>query len=168
MEKEKYIGKKSIFRQLTYAKRYLSKLSQNYINGQYRYGESYCYNYNQGFYTTENELVKDELLYECNLELPMLEVNEKFYISELNLLITVKECYRTSDETVVYYIEDKNIEDGKTTETQYKAKLEIDEWNNVKELNKKIITQEYQIKLLNDELVKIKNHRAYKKIIKSL
>jgi hypothetical protein len=163
MENEKYIGKKSIFKQRIYAKRYYTVLTQSFFERGYSSSRFY---FDKGRYNSDIELLKDETVYECNIELPMLEEGEKFYINKLDLLVKISSCFRTSDETVVYYIEDKKIEDEKTKETYEMVKAEIENFDNVKKLNETITEQKDQIEALYNYVFRIKKYWAYKLFMK--
>lgn len=52
-------------------------------------------------------LVCEKPLIELELEPPLLEVGENFYIEEEGRLVTIKSKVRSSKENVVYYIEDE-------------------------------------------------------------
>lgn len=96
------------------------------------------------------ELLEESEIFTCNLEMPMLEEKESFYIEELNLLVKIEEKYRTSKENVVYYIESELIDDEETE----KSKLGIEEAifrkeemkSKILKLEEKINTEQNRIK----------------------
>ena len=108
-------SKRSIFKQKVYAKRYEVRLIKYYTysncgyNLEYRIAES------------TSDLIEEKEIFTCDLEMPLLEVGDKFYIEELKLLVTIKERYRTSKENVVYFIDNKFIEDEQTTASKQDA-----------------------------------------------
>lgn len=110
--------KRSIFKQQIFAKRY--KVARKEVL-PFSY-HSLCDT--QLFYTVNesgSKLIKEDEIFVCDLEMPMLQIEEKFYIEEKEMLVTIKSRYRTSKENVVYYIESKLVEDeytliSKTTE----------------------------------------------------
>jgi hypothetical protein len=60
------------------------------------------------------EKIEEIEVFTCNLEMPLLEIGENFYIEEKNLLVKIDSRCRTSKENVVYYIEPLSIEDEET------------------------------------------------------
>jgi len=116
------IIKKSIFKQKVKRKMYEYTVSFFQPKNDYK---DYFINCFRKWKINEyvlDETIKEENIYVLNLEMPLLEINEKFYIEELDLFVVIKERIRTSKENICYYIEDKLIED----EISLKSKKEVE------------------------------------------
>lgn len=114
---EKILVKRSIFKQQTYAKRYGFSF-YNRRRGEL-WGESKveCFK--------NEEMINEQEIFVCDLEMPLLEIDEKFYIEELNQLVTITQRWRTSKDSVIYYIEPELIEDKESKIQLDKIKEEI-------------------------------------------
>jgi hypothetical protein len=145
---EKDIVKKSIFKQKVFAKRWI-------VNS---YCDSYGYD---GYYERSSmssadkeedlEFIEDKKIFECELSLPVLQLGDKFYIESLDLMVIVIDSYRTSNDTMVYYVENKIISDDKTNETYNKA-LET-------------ISKFYEYQEMKEFVDEVKSFHIYKKKI---
>ena len=117
------IVKKSIFRQKTYAVRYhLEYMWPNYVFTRERRAEVSV--------DSSNNLVSDDEIFVCNLEMPLLEKGEEFYIEEQNLLVKIESRCRSSLGSVTYYVEPNHITDDE-------SKKSFEELHKYKELYKK-------------------------------
>lgn len=88
--------------------------------------------------------IDDEYTYECNLSMPLLVRDDKFYIEEDDKTVQVGEVIRTSKDNVFYkcyaeYIDSKNDEEYLTLKAEVEKELE--EFK-LKEQEKKIIIAE--------------------------
>jgi hypothetical protein len=133
--------KKSIFKQPVHRKLYSFKEIYNY--DIFRTGTE------KGIFG-ETEFVKTNDIFTCELEMPMLEVGEEFYIEELNQTVKVTKRIRSSKENVCYYTEPETIEDEKTIESKLKAE----------ELQKLNILKEEEVRKLNDEIFYLKEFKT--------
>lgn len=151
---ESNIVKRSIFRQRTFAKRF---------EVIHIYGRSLYFN-NDGYHIkeTEGDLIKEEEIFSCNLEMPMLNAGEKFYIEEKEQLVTIKESYRTSKDSVVYYIESLFVEDDETEKSRLNAEEKLFETNKLKEhvLNLNNLLDEKQ-NIIDEHKEIINRYRRY-------
>jgi hypothetical protein len=112
--REKDIVRKSIFRQKTYAKRcYVRYNHENYS----RMYETYRKNIEDIARDEVEEFIEEKTIFSCDLSIPILENYDKFFIEELDMMVTIQDSFRTSKDEIVYYIEPKYIEDEKTTDT---------------------------------------------------
>lgn len=69
--------------------------------------------YNPGqSYICEGEIythcTHTEKIYETDLNLPLLEEGEDFYIAEIEKVVTINKRMRSSDDSVIYEIESRN------------------------------------------------------------
>ena len=93
------------------------------------------------------EKLREEEIFKCTLEMPLLDVGEKFYIEEQSKLVEIKSRYRTSKENVVYYIEPITIKDIQTEISKQEAQFKLD----------RIKEKDQKIEELNKELKEKKN-----------
>ena len=107
----KEIIKASMFRQKVFAKRYYCLVM---CGNRWGYNKVSAINIQAA---AEQNFLEDSEFFNCDLEMPLLEIGDHFFIEELNELVYIKSRYRTSSNKVVYYIDDKYIEDDKTRET---------------------------------------------------
>jgi hypothetical protein len=110
MEK-KLTVKKSIFKQEIYRKIY-NFLSNTCENKYSLYG-----NYNS-YININYEKIKEEEIFTLELEMPLLNEGEEFYIEELNKTVKILKRIRSSKENVCYYVEREIIEDEETIRTK--------------------------------------------------
>ena len=73
-------------------------------------------------YKNKNEL-SDMVIGEYDIDLPLLEVGDEFFLQDIQELVKIKSRTRSSDGSVVYYVEDEIIE----TENSKTSKEECDE-----------------------------------------
>lgn len=92
---------KSIFRQRKVAGKYVTDL----------FGETYLKK-------TDN-VIADDVIGEYDIDIPLLEKNEEFFLADIMQIVVIKKRLRSSDGSITYYVEDEIVE----TEDQ-KKKLE--------------------------------------------
>ena len=73
-------------------------------------------------YKNKKEL-SDMVIGEYDIDLPLLEVGDEFFLQDIQELVKIKSRTRSSDGSVVYYVEDEIIE----TENSKTSKEECDE-----------------------------------------
>lgn len=153
-------SKRSIFKQKVYAKRYEVKFIEHKIPF-FRVSGYYDYNYEYKIVESCSNLIEEKEIFICELEMPLLEVGDKFYIEELNKLVTIKERYRTSKENVVYFIDDSLVENEQTSISKQEAEdqfIKTEEFKNkfkeLDEMIKKSIAEKDEIIVTKDEIIK--------------
>ena len=92
---------KSIFRQRKVAGKYVTDL----------FGETYL--------KKTDKVIADDVIGEYDIDIPLLEKNEEFFLADIMQIVVIKKRLRSSDGSITYYVEDKIVE----TEDQ-KKKLE--------------------------------------------
>lgn len=92
---------KSIFRQRKVAGKYVTDL----------FGETYL--------KETDEVISDEIIGEYDIDIPLLERNEEFFLSDITQTVKIEKKLRSSDGSITYYIQNEIVE----TEDQ-KKKLE--------------------------------------------
>ena len=92
---------KSIFRQRKVAGKYVTDL----------FGETYL--------KKTDKVIADDVIVEYDIDIPLLEKNEEFFLADIMQIVVIKKRLRSSDGSITYYVEDDIVE----TEDQ-KKKLE--------------------------------------------
>lgn len=81
-----------------------------------------------GTYLKEtDEVISDEIIGEYDINIPLLEKNEEFFLSDIVQIVVIKKRLRSSDGSITYYVEDEIVE----TEDQ-KKKFEDDMYNELR------------------------------------
>lgn len=92
---------KSIFRQ--------RKIAGEYVT------DVFC-----GTYLKETDkIISDEIIGEYDIDIPLLEESEEFFLADIAQIVTIKKRLRSSDGSITYYVQNEIVE----TEDQ-KKKLE--------------------------------------------
>lgn len=110
MEKTTY---KSIFRQKYYEKLYK-------INIDYRS----FFDQNKKLEVFHGNLIKEEIISTCDIEIPMLKPGENFFLSDIGKNVVIELRMRSSDGSIIYYVKDELI-DTENTEKTFKECNEI-------------------------------------------
>jgi len=130
------IVKKSIFRQKTYVRRYSLEYSQyNYMFSTRSRKELNI--------DSSSNLVSDEEIFVCNLEMPLLEDGEEFFIDELNTSVVIESRCRSSLGSVIYYVRSKHVDDEETKRTfdeLHKYKELYDKYNKLENMYNKAVS----------------------------
>lgn len=92
---------KSIFRQRKVAGKYVTDL----------FGETYL--------KKTDKVIADDVIGGYDIDIPLLEKNEEFFLADIMQIVVIKKRLRSSDGSITYYVEDEIVE----TEDQ-KKKLE--------------------------------------------
>lgn len=98
----------------------------------------------------------------CELEIPMLEVGENFYIEELYRTVIVMERVRSSNDKVCYYLQPKIIEDEISKLSKEKADQLQMEYLSKVEINKRVKELTLENKRLREFKDRVKSSFWYK------
>ena len=120
---------KSIFRQREIEKIYKLKVSEHHQYGMY------------SFHTVrsivgignEEVVISDKEIGRYDIEIPMLEIGDEFFLHDIQEIIVIKNKMRSSDGSVTYYVEDKVIETANTKKSYEECKEEVKYWDCEKE-----------------------------------
>lgn len=104
---------KSIFRQRKVAGKYVTDL----------FGGTYL--------KETDEVISDEIIGEYDINIPLLEKNEEFFLSDIVQIVVIKKRLRSSDGSITYYVEDE-IEDEIVETEDQKKKFEDDMYNELR------------------------------------
>ena len=131
-DKDKDITRKCIFRQKTYAKRYCVARDRVMFS---EYGMMVFRTNIEHILKDEiEEFVEDKTIFTCGLSSQLLECGDRFYIEELDMMVEIQDSFKTSKNSIVYYIQPKYITDELTTETYDKATEEVTKCKKMEEL----------------------------------
>ena len=98
-------------------------------------------------YKNKNEL-SDMVIGEYDIDLPLLEVGDEFFLQDIQELVKIKSRTRSSDGSVVYYVEDEIIETENSKTSQEECDIKVASWwqNERKYLDLKNEFDEYKEK----------------------
>lgn len=168
--------KKSIFKQATYRNLYKFKLKQD-NNPLYSLRDRTIFEI-----VKYHKYIKEEVIHTCNLEMPILNAGDLFYITELDKLVTITDSVRTSDNSYMYLCEPQYIEDEKSLDSKKVAEQDKEKHLDKTELEEELKKQEgvrrsikadkeheySQRVYLERELNTIKSHWLIGRLIKKL
>ena len=102
---------------------------------------------------TEN-VISDKEIGRYDIEIPMLEVGDEFFLHDIQEVIVIKSRMRSSDGSITYYAEDKIIDTDNTQKSYEECSEKIEHWNQKEEEHKDLKNRLDDIK---------KEFRDYKK-----
>jgi hypothetical protein len=138
---------KSIFRQREVEKLYRLKLSEYYSSGYITYSSR-----SVAFEGNEKRILSDKEIGRYDIEIPMLEVGDEFFLHDIQEVVVIKSKMRSSDGSVTYYVEDKIIETENTKESYEECNKIVGEYDN----------QEKEILKLKEKFEDYKREYKYK------
>lgn len=62
-------------------------------------------------------LIKEEIICTCDVEIPMLEPGEQFFLADIQKEVIIKSRMRSSDGSIVYYVENELVDTENTERT---------------------------------------------------
>lgn len=119
---------KSIFRQREIEKLYELKYYGHFNPFLYK-------NKDVGLSTVGNKdkILSDKVIGTYDIDIPMLEVGDEFFLHDIQEVVKVKSKMRSSDGSITYYIEDKVIETENTKKTYAECREKIEHWKHEEE-----------------------------------
>lgn len=120
---------KSIFRQREIEKLYKLEVSENTQYGMYMFHTI------RSIVTIGNEenVISDKEIGRYDIEIPMLEIGDEFFLHDIQEIIVIKNKMRSSDGSVTYYAEDKVVETANSKKSYEECKEEVKHWGYEKE-----------------------------------
>ena len=112
---------KSIFMQSEYEVVYILGCVNDYVDSDGRYYE--VSGRERRITRRARNFIRDVKIAEYDIDLPLLEEGDEFFLVDEQRKVTIKSRMRSSDGSVVYYIKDKLID----TENTEKTKKECDD-----------------------------------------
>lgn len=111
---------KSIFRQRELEKMYEVSIKR----GTYSMFHSWCddrsLSVDLGTDYHSNNVISDKIIGSYDIEIPMLEVGDEFFLHDIEEVVTIDKRMRSSDGSITYYVKDKYVD----TENSLKSKEE--------------------------------------------
>ena len=146
---------KSIFRQ-----REIEKLYELYYYGDGYFG-LFCNKSDVGLGTKSNtdNVISDKVIGTYNIEIPMLEVGDEFFLHDIQEVVKIKSKMRSSDGSITYYAEDKAVETENTKKTYAECRQKIEHYKYEKE---KFEDLEKRLNTCKEELAEYKREYKYK------
>ena len=114
---------KSVFRQ-----REVEKLYE--INGYHFYRMSFTYDCSarMDYNINYDNIISDKEIGVYDIEIPLLEVGDEFFLHDIQEVITIKNRMRSSDGSITYYAEDKLVDTENTKLSKEKCTQTICEF----------------------------------------
>ena len=146
---------KSIFRQ-----REIEKLYELYYYGGGYFGLFHSEN-DVSLRTKSNtdNVISDKVIGTYNIEIPMLEVGDEFFLHDIQEVVKIKSKMRSSDGSITYYAEDKVVETENTKKTYAECRQKIEHYKYEKE---KFEDLENRLDACKEELAEYKREYKYK------
>ena len=107
---------------------------------------------------TDN-IISDKIIGTYDIEIPMLETGDEFFLHDIQEVIKVKNKMRSSDGYVIYYVEDKVVETENTKKTYAECRQKIEHYKYEKE---KFEDLEKRLDDCKEELAEYKREYKYK------
>ena len=85
--------------------------------------------------TTSNtdNIISDKVIGTYDIEIPMLEVGDEFFLHDIQEVVKVKSKMRSSDGFITYYVEDKVVETENTKKSYKECREKIEHYKYEKE-----------------------------------
>lgn len=125
---------KSIFRQREIEKLYELKVDSSYSYGMYSYRSSS----RVMAVGNDDKVISDKEIGRYDIEIPMLEVGDEFFLHDIQEVVVIKSKMRSSDGSITYYVEDKIIETENTKKSYEECNNKIEHWDYEKEKFEKL------------------------------
>ena len=110
---------KSIFRQKEYEKIWVLRA----VNCHYYTEHKIEYERN----VLLDEPLSDLIVGEYDIEIPLLEVGDKFFLCDIEKEVKIESRMRSSDGSITYYVEDKLVETENTKLSKEKCEKELED-----------------------------------------
>ena len=120
---------KSIFRQREIEKLYKLEVSEHTQYGMYMSHTT------RSIVTIGNEenVISDKEIGRYDIEIPMLEIGDEFFLHDIQEVIVIKSKMRSSDGSVTYYAEDKIVETANSKKSYEECQDRVKHWGYEKE-----------------------------------
>ena len=121
---------KSVFRQREIEKLYELRYYGSGYFSSFSRTES---NVNLTVIGNENNVISDKAIGTYDIDIPMLEIGDEFFLHDIQEVVKVKNKMRSSDGSITYYVEDKVIETENTKKTYAECREKIEHYKCEKE-----------------------------------
>ena len=79
------------------------------------------------------KVISDKEIGRYDIEIPMLEVGDEFFLHDIQEVIVIKSRMRSSDGSITYYVKDKIIDTENTQKSYEECSEKIEHWNQKEE-----------------------------------
>lgn len=146
---------KSIFRQREIEKLYILKADSDEHCSIYGVHKTVSL----GFIGDTSNVIADKEIARYDVEIPMLNIGDEFFLHDLQIPIRIKSRMRSSDGSITYYAEDRIVETENTKKSYDECKEKIEHYGYEKEKYKKL---EKEFDELKEEFNEYKKEYRYK------
>ena len=108
----------------------------------------------------EDKVISDKEIGRYDIEIPMLEIGDEFFLHDIQELVKIKSRTRSSDGSITYYVGDKIIETDNTRKSYAECREKIEHWKYEKEKYKEL---EEKLKNVNKEFDDYRNKYKYER-----
>lgn len=111
--------------------------------------------------TTSNtdNVISDKIIGTYDIEIPMLEIGDEFFLHDIQEVVKIKSKMRSSDDSITYYVENKVVETENTKKTYAECRQKIEHYKYEKE---KFEDLEKRLDACKEELAEYKREYKYK------
>lgn len=81
----------------------------------------------------EDNVISDKEIGSYDIEIPMLEVGDEFFLHDIQEVVVIKNRMRSSDGSITYYVEDKLVETENTKRSKEECDKTMKEFKEVRE-----------------------------------
>lgn len=107
----------------------------------------------------EENVISDKIIGTYDIEIPMLEIGDEFFLHDIQEVVKVKNKMRSSDGSITYYVKDKVIETENTKKTYAECREKIEHYKYEKE---KFEDLEKKLDACKEEFEEYKREYKYK------
>ena len=108
----------------------------------------------------EDKVISDKEIGRYDIEIPMLEIGDEFFLHDIQELVKIKSRTRSSDGSITYYVDDKIVETDNTRKSYSECREKIEHWKYEKEKYKEL---EEKLKNVNKEFDDYRNKYKYER-----
>lgn len=123
---------KSIFRRKTFEKIYYVGITEWVQTSSY---SAFCTHGRTDKLAScrKNVEISDEEIGKYDIEIPLLEVGDEFFLHDIQEVVVIKSRLRSSDGSITYYVEDVTVETENTQKSKEIADEKVEKWNHEEE-----------------------------------
>lgn len=107
---------RSVFRQRKYEKLYY--LAYNYRTSYHKEADILAKK-------NTDTLLSDEVIGVYDIDIPMLDINDSFFLEDIQKAVRIRDRMRGSDGSTIYYVEDETVETENTKRSLAKCEENI-------------------------------------------
>ena len=107
--------------------------------------------------TNDKNILSDEVIGTYDVDIPILNIGEEFFLCDINKNVKIKNRMRSSDGSITYYVEDEYIETENTQQTHDECQHKLELWEYWQEKYNNL-----KLKYNDLELEYIKYRREYR------